>query len=196
MSTAPTSFATSVGHELHALRNQWWCFLAMGIALAVLGSICVVAPWLATITSVMFFGFLLIAAGLTQIVTSFWAGKWSGMLLHLLIGVLYTVVGFMISDAPVENAILLTKLIAIFLIVAGLFNIVGALLHRFHRWSWVLLNGCITLLLGVLINRQWPDSSLWVIGLFVGIEMIFNGWGWIMLAIGLRSATSPLMTAP
>jgi uncharacterized membrane protein HdeD (DUF308 family) len=117
------------------------------------------------------------------------------MLLHLLIGILYTVVGFMISDEPVENAILLTKMIAIFLIVAGLFNIVAALLHRFHRWGWVLLNGCVTLLMGVLINRQWPGSALWVIGLFVGIEMIFNGWAWIMLAIGLRSATSAI-TAP
>ena len=50
----------------------------------------------------------------------------------------------------------------------------------------MLLNGCITLLLGLLINRQWPDSALWVIGLFVGIEMIFNGWGWIMLSLGLK----------
>src|SRR5262245_17159264 len=117
MSTAPTYSSPSIGHELHALRSQWWCFLAMGIALVVLGTICISAPWLATIGSVVFFGFLLIAGGLTQIVSSFWAGKWSGMLLHLLIGILYTVVGFMISDAPVENAILLTKMIAIFLIV-------------------------------------------------------------------------------
>jgi uncharacterized membrane protein HdeD (DUF308 family) len=180
--------STNSGHELHALRDQWWCFLAMGIALVVLGSICIASPFIATITSVVFFGFLLLAAGLTQIVSSFWAGKWSGMLLHLMIGVLYAAVGFMIIDAPVENTILLTKLIAIFLIVTGIFIIVGALAHRFHRWGWVLLNGCITLMLGLLINRQWPDSSLWVIGLFVGIEMIFNGWGWIMLSIGLKAS--------
>jgi uncharacterized membrane protein HdeD (DUF308 family) len=196
MSTGPTYASPSIGHELHALRSQWWCFLAMGIALVILGVICITTPWLATIGSVVFFGFLMIAAGLTQIVSSFWAGKWSGMLLHLLIGILYTVVGFMISDAPVENAILLTKMIAIFLMVAGLFNIVAALLHRFHRWGWVLLNGCVTLLMGLLINRQWPGSGLWVIGLFVGIEMIFNGWTWIMLAIGLRRSTGPLMTTP
>ncbi len=190
MSTGSTPLATNSGHELHPLRDQWWCFLVMGIALVVVGTICIASPFVATITSVMFFGFLLMAAGIIQIVSSFWAVKWSGTLLHLLIGVLYTVVGLMISDAPLENSLLLTKLIAIFLIITGLFNIVAALLHRFHRWGWVLLNGCVTLLLGVLINRQWPDSALWVIGLFVGIEMIFNGWGWIMLAIGLRSSTS------
>jgi uncharacterized membrane protein HdeD (DUF308 family) len=196
MSTAPTYTSLSIGHELHALREHWWCFIAMGIALVVLGCIGIVAPFVVTVTSVMLFGFLMIAAGIAQIVTSFWAGKWSGILLHLLVGILYTVVGFMISDAPVENAILLTKLLAIFLIVVGLFNIVAALLHRFHRWGWILLNGCVTLLMGLLINRQWPGSGLWVIGLFVGIEMIFNGWAWIMLGIGLRSATGPMATTP
>jgi uncharacterized membrane protein HdeD (DUF308 family) len=195
MSTAPTYASPSIGHELHALRSQWWCFLAMGIALMILGCVGIVAPLVATFTTVMLFGFLLIAAGITQIVTSFWAGKWTGILLHLLIGILYTVVGFMISDAPVENAILLTKLIAIFLMVTGLFNIVAALLNRFPRWGWVLLNGCVTLLMGLLINRQWPTSGLWVIGLFIGIEMIFNGFAWIMLGIGLRSATGPTQNA-
>jgi uncharacterized membrane protein HdeD (DUF308 family) len=160
----------------------------MGIALVVMGAICISVPWMATLTSVVVFGFLLLAAGVTQVVSSFWAGKWSGMLLHLLIGVLYMVVGFMLLDAPIENALLLTKLIAIFLIVTGIFDIVAALAHRFHGWGWVLLNGCITVLLGLLINKQWPSSAVWVIGLFVGIEMIFNGWGWIMLSLGLKAS--------
>ena len=125
MSTGPTPLAGSPGHELHSIRDQWWCFLAMGIALIVMGLVCMSAPVFATIVSVMLLGYLMAAAGIVQIVTSFWAGKWSGMLLHLLIGILYTVVGFMVSDAPVENAIVLTKLIAIFLMVAGLFNIVA-----------------------------------------------------------------------
>jgi len=181
------SSAASSDHELHALRNQWWCFLALGIALVIIGSLCVISPLVASLASVMVFGFLLLAGGITQIVSSFWAGKWSGMLLHLLIGALYMVVGFMIIDAPMENTLLLTKIIAIFLIVTGIFDIVAALVHRFHNWGWVLLNGGVTLLLGLLINRQWPSSALWVIGLFVGLEMIFNGWAWIMLAFGLRS---------
>lgn len=190
MSTAPSPLGPSAGHELHSLRDQWWCFLAMGIALAVLGTICIASPFVATMTSVVAFGVLLLAGGITQVISSFWSGRWSGMLLHLLIGALYLVVGLMVIDSPIENMLLLTKLIAIFLIVTGIFNIIGALTHRFHGWGWVLLNGGITLLLGILINRQWPASSLWVIGLYVGIEMIFNGWGWIMLAVGLKAAKS------
>ena len=95
----PTAVRT---HEFHTLSDQWWCFLLLGISLVVLGSICIVEPLVPSFASVVFLGFLLIAAGIIQIVSSFWAGKWSGMLLHVLIGVLYAVVGYMVVDAPVR----------------------------------------------------------------------------------------------
>jgi uncharacterized membrane protein HdeD (DUF308 family) len=174
-------------HELHALRNQWWCFLLLGIAMVVLGTFCIIDPLVPTLASVIVLGFVLIAAGITQIISSFWAGKWSGMLIHILIGVLYIVVGYMIVDAPVINMVLITKFIAIFLIVSGAFRIVSALVVRFQDWGWAVVNGGITLLLGVIINRQLPEAALWVIGLFIGIELIFNGWAWVMLALGLRA---------
>ncbi len=188
MSAESVSPAAVLRHELHTLHQQWWCFLLLGISLIVLGSICIVDPLIGSIASVVFLGFVLLAGGITQIVSSFWAGKWSGMLLHLLIGLLYVVVGYMIIDAPGISMVVLTKFIAIFLIVGGIFRIVSALVVRFHDWGWVLLNGIVTLILGLIINRQLPEAALWVIGLFIGLEMIFNGWAWVMLAIGLRRA--------
>ena len=187
MSTVSEPSNSSGAHELHPLRNQWWCFLLLGIALVVLGSLCIIDPLVPTLASVVLLGFVLMAAGITQIVTAFWAGKWSGMLIHMLIGVLYIVVGYMVVDAPVINMVLITKFIAIFLVVGGAFRIISALVVRFQDWGWALLNGGVTLLLGVIINRQLPEAALWVIGLFVGIELVFNGWSWVMLALGLRA---------
>jgi len=187
MSTVSAPLNSPGTHELHPLRNQWWCFLLLGIALVVLGSLCIIDPLVPSLASVVILGFLLMAAGITQIVGAFWAGKWSGMLLHVLIGVLYAIVGYMIVDAPVVNMVLITKFIAIFLIVSGAFRIISALVVRFQDWGWALLNGGITLLLGIIINRQLPEAALWVIGLFIGIEMLFNGWAWVMLALGLRA---------
>jgi uncharacterized membrane protein HdeD (DUF308 family) len=128
----------------------------------------------------------MIAGGIAEIVNAFYAGRWSGTLLHMLIGILYAVVGVMIVDQPAEAAIQLTLIIAIFLVISGLFRIVFAISERFTGWGWVLLNGAISLFLGILIYKQWPSSGLWVIGLFIGIDLIFNGWSWIMLALGLR----------
>jgi uncharacterized membrane protein HdeD (DUF308 family) len=178
-----------IRHELQALHKQWWCFLLLGMTLVILGTLAIADPFITSFTSfaaILILGFLLLAAGITQIISAFWAGKWSGMLLHMLIGVLYGVTGYMIIDQPGVSMVVLTKFIAIFLIVAGVFRIVSALTARFNDWGWVLLNGVITLLLGLIINRQLPEAALWVIGLFIGIELLFNGWAWIMLSLGLR----------
>jgi len=180
---------SAIRHELEAHYKQWWCFLLLGITLVVLGSLAIADPFVTAFTSfaaVLILGFLMLAAGITQIISSFWAGKWSGMLLHMLVGILYCVVGYMIIDQPGVSMVVLTKFIAIFLIVSGVFRIVSALMTRFHDWGWVLLNGVVSLILGLVINRQLPEASLKIIGLFIGIELIFNGWAWIMLGLGLR----------
>jgi uncharacterized membrane protein HdeD (DUF308 family) len=70
--------------------------------------------------------------------------------------------------------------------VSGIFRIASALNLRFNNWGWVLMNGIITLMLGILIYRQWPASAEVAIGLFVGIEMIFNGITWAALGMGLK----------
>ena len=173
-------------HELAALRNDWWWLLVLGIGLIVLGTVAISATPFVTVVTVVFFGVLLLIGGVAQIVAAFWEGKWSGLLLHLLVGILYVVIGFLITESPVESAAGLTLVIAAFLMVGGIFRIVAALALRFHNWGWTLLSGFISLMLGVLIFKQWPASGLVVIGLFIGIEMLFNGWTWVMLSLDIR----------
>lgn len=175
-------------HELAAVSKHWWWFLLLGIGMIVLGTIALGSSFFVSVVTVVFFGFLLLTGGVIQIVSSFWAGRWSGLLLHLLIGILYVITGYMIVDAPVESTVQLTLVVALFLLISGLFRIVASLMLKFHDWGWVLLNGMVTLLLGLFIYKHWPSDGLWVIGLFVGIDMIFNGWAWVMLSLGLRSA--------
>ncbi len=186
--TSRATNVATVADELQALRGSWIWFLVLGVAMAVIGTFAISWACIATITvaATWLFGFLLIASGIAEIINSFYAGRWSGTLFHMLIGVLYTLVGLMIVDQPEGSAIQLTLIIAIFLIVSGMFRIVFAISERFTGWGWVLLNGAVTLFLGILIYKQWPASGLWVIGLFVGIDLIFNGLAWIMLALGLR----------
>jgi uncharacterized membrane protein HdeD (DUF308 family) len=53
-------------------------------------------------------------------------------------------------------------------------------------WIWVVVSGLITLILGIVISAQWPVSSLYVLGLFLGIDLVFAGAGWIGVGLGLR----------
>lgn len=186
----PLSATSGVLAELQQLRQHWVWFLILGIALIVLGAIAISWACIATVTvaAVWVFGFLLMGGGIGEIIQSFSVGRWSGTLLHLLIGLLYAVVGFMMITDPMDSAITLTKVISIFMIVGGIFRIVASLSHRFPGWEWVLLNGGITVLLGLLVYKNWPGSGLWFIGMYLGIDMILNGWAWVALAIGIRRA--------
>jgi uncharacterized membrane protein HdeD (DUF308 family) len=168
------------------LKRHWGWYMALGILLIVLGTIAIGSTLVMTIASVFFFGWLLIVGGVLEAIHAFWHKRWAGFFLDLLTGILYLIAGWMMVTNPAGSALLLTLIIAMFLVFEGVFRIVAALAVRYPHWGWVLFNGIISLLLGVMIWRQWPYSGLWVIGLFVGIEMLLNGWSLVMLSFAGR----------
>lgn len=177
---------TIIRNELSEIRANWVGFLVLGVVLIVLGSLLIGVPWIGTLAAVWMLSILLILSGITQFVAAFWVRRWSGFFLALLAGVLYVVVGILIVDHPTETAEVLTLIIAAFLVIGGVFRIAVALSLKFEGWGWTLAGGVLATLLGLLIWRQWPEASLWVIGLFVGLEVLFTGWTWVMLAMLLR----------
>jgi len=181
-------------HELEAIHGKWGWLLALGIILIVLGTAAIAMPFLASLATAVAFGVLLLMGGIAQLVGVFWTRNWSGFFLSLLVGLLYVVLGFLFLRDPGDALLAMTLLLACVLMVGGLFRIIGSLMYQFPHWGWVFAGGAINLLLGILIWQQWPFSGLWVIGLFVGIDMIFNGWTWIMLSLALKNVVQP--TAP
>jgi uncharacterized membrane protein HdeD (DUF308 family) len=186
----PTPFSV-LRHEIEAVRAHWLLLLVVGILLIVLGTIALGASVFFTFLTVVIYGVLLLIGGVGQVVGAFMSRDWSGFFLHLLTGVLYLIVGIFFVRDPGEAALAMTLLLACLLMVGGVFKVVAALTYRFASWTWMLLSGVIDVVLGLLIWRQWPLSGLWVIGLFVGINMIFNGWSWVMLALSVRSLPRP-----
>ena len=174
-------------HELEAIKGHWVWILVLGIILVLVGTLAVMMPLVATQATALVLGLLVLMAGVAQLVGAFWTRDWSGFFLTLLMGVLYAVLGVMILRAPVKAELALTLLLACVLMVGGLFRIIGSLMFRFPHWGWTLTGGAINLLLGILIWQQWPEAALWVIGLFVGIDLIFTGWTWVMLSLALKN---------
>jgi len=167
-------------------KNRGW-YLALGVLLVVIGLVAISSSLATTLVSVVFFGWLMIFGGLAEAIHAFWRKDWGGFFVDLLGGVLYFVVGGMLVANPAASALGITLVIAMFLIVSGLFRIGAALVGRPPHWGWLLLSGVMGLLLGVLIWAEWPVSGFWVIGLFIGIEMLFNGWSLIMLAMAAKA---------
>ncbi len=171
-----------------AVKRNWGWFVALGIVQIVLGTIALGETALMSVFSVIMLGWILIIGGLSSIFHAFVERQWRGFVIDLLTGLLYVVVGFMMVSNPGEAIVTLTLLISLFLIFGGVSRMVEALIVRSGcpHSGWVFLNGVVTLVMGVMIWRRWPSSSLWVIGLFVGIEMILYGWSSVMLGLAAR----------
>ena len=188
MSTVEERVAiTGVPTRGDELRHNWPWFVLLGAALTAVGFIALWSPWVASLATALVIGSLLLAAGAVEIVGSFWSRRWSGLFLHLLSGLLSLVVGAFCLRAPVDALLALTFLVACLFTAGGTVKIFAALSYRFEVWGWPLVSGVIDLVLGVLIWLEWPASALWVIGLFVGINLLFRGFNWIALGLALRS---------
>jgi uncharacterized membrane protein HdeD (DUF308 family) len=180
-------------HGLSALRGNWLWFVVLGCVLVALGIIALGSVVIASLAAAVAIGILLLLAGVGEVIGAFWCRGWSGFFLELLSGVLSIVVGLLFLRAPLNALAALTLLIACFLMVGGIFKIVAALSYRFAAWGWSLASGIIDVILGVMIWQEWPASALWVIGLFVGINLLFRGINWIALGLALRALPQPAM---
>ena len=167
--------------------HNWGWLLAFGSGLLLLGILAVARSVAATVVSMLFFGWLLVIAAGVEVVQAIMVGKWAGLYHHWLGAILFGVVGALMIWRPVVSAEILTLLMGAFFLVAGLFQLITPFVVSLPDWGWHALNGLITLVLGILVLAQWPVSGLWVIGLFVGIELIFYGGAWIAFALSLRS---------
>ena len=178
--------ATQLGIEEVRAHRRW--FLCLGAVLIVIGIIAIGSTELMTMVSVIFLGWLLIFGGLFEIIHGFARRAWGGFFINLMGGALYTVTGILMITHPEVAAVTLTLMIAMLLIVAGTFRIFVAFSTLMHHRGWLILNGAISLFLGFSIMSWWPNSGLWVIGLFIGIDMIFDGWTEVILALSSGSS--------
>jgi uncharacterized membrane protein HdeD (DUF308 family) len=177
---------------MEVLSRNWGWLLALGILMIALGVFAVGAPGVATVAVQLVLGWILVIGGIGQGIHAFMVKGWGGFLLQLLSAALYLLVGVLLLVNPVEGALALTFILAVFLIVEGVFKLVMALRVRPHRgWGWLMASGILSLILGLLIWSEWPVAGLWVIGLLVGIQLLFTGWSLVMLALAARAHAQP-----
>lgn len=186
MSTGFPYFRSALAAEVEALRRSWGWFLLWGVLLIAAGIAAVAYPMLATVVSVQMFGILLLVAAGGQLAGAFAARGWGGVFLSVVCAALYLFAGMVLLERPLLGAAGYTLFLAMLFLAAGAARIAAGLLHRFSGWGWAVVSGLVSGLLAVLIWQDMPGSTLWVIGTFVGIDLLFAGWSWVMLALGVR----------
>ncbi|MFC3908046.1 HdeD family acid-resistance protein [Legionella dresdenensis] len=171
------------------IKRGWKWLLALGILFIVLGSLGLGMVVGLTFVSMIFLGALLLIAGGSQIVDAFYSKHWNGVTWHALIAVLYIIGGALVIYDPFLASSLITAMLATVLIIIGVSRLLMAMqLRHTTGWFWLFLAGLVAIALGIMILAHWPLSGLWVIGLFIAIELLVDGWTYIFLALAIRSS--------
>jgi uncharacterized membrane protein HdeD (DUF308 family) len=175
------------GTGLAPLRAKWGWIVALGVIYVIAGCVALGSVAAATAATVFVVGIMMVIAGVAEVFNAFQVKSWGGFLLWLALGLLYIVAGFATFENPLLAAVLLTLLLGISLVVSGIMRIVLAFGMRDEMpWVAVGLSGVITVLLGIVILAHWPVSSVYILGLLLGIDLIFAGAAWIAFGFGLR----------
>jgi len=172
---------------LAPLRAKSGWIVALGVVYVIAGLIALGSVVFATVVTVFVVGVMMLLAGVAEVISAFQIKSWGKFLLWVLLGVLYIVAGFATFENPLLAAALLTLLLGFALIASGVMRIVLAFsMKQEMPWVWVAVSGVITLLLGLIILAHWPVSGLYILGLFLGIDLIIAGLGWIGIGLGLK----------
>jgi uncharacterized membrane protein HdeD (DUF308 family) len=184
-----TDLANTQSAIFGELEKNWGWLMAFGVLSILLGTIGLGMTFMLTELSLVFFGALLAVGGVFQILEAIKCRGWKSILWHVLIALLYIGAGIVTMLHPVLVGISLTLVIAYILIAVGLLRAYMAFqMKPSAGWYWPLISGLVSVILGGMILAQWPQSGLWIIGLFIAIELLFNGWSYLFIALAARAA--------
>jgi uncharacterized membrane protein HdeD (DUF308 family) len=172
-----------------SVREHWRLLLVEGIILVILGAAAIVIPPVASLAVTIFLGWLLMVSGIVGLITTFWMRNAPGFWWSLLSAVISIIAGGLLVGWPVSGVLSLTFVLIVFFIIDGIATIMYALDHRRElsgRWGWMLASGLIDLILAAVIIAGLPGTAAWAIGLLVGINMVFGGFGMIAMALAGR----------
>lgn len=179
----------TLAEALVQLQARWGWFVGLGIVLLVLGVLALGHVFAATLASVIFIGMLMAVAGVGQLMHAWRIKQTQGFIFWSISGLFYLAAGLFAVLQPVQGATVLTLLFGAMLIAVGALRTWLWFNNRGQRgWGWLGVSGVLTLLVGVLIASGWPGNSVWILGLLLAIDLLFQGWSALFLGLALRQA--------
>lgn len=159
-------------------------FIWTGAAMLLLGVVALVFPFVSTLVATAFVGWMLIFAGLVLTYQAFsirGAGPFFGALLS---GLLTLGAGIVVLARPVGGEIAITLALGVmFLVQSAVEAALAFELRPLRAWGWVLMSAVAGAVLAIAILSGWPGSSLYTLGILIGVNFISSGAA--TLAIGM-----------
>ncbi len=167
-------------------RSATWS-IVVGVLFLLAGLSAIALPFFAGIAASVFFGWLLLIAGIAHLVYAWSKRGTRAVFWQILIGTAYLIAALYMLVLPVAGVITLTLVLGFYIVVAGVFELAVFFRLRGLRGAiWFLVDGLASFLLAGIIFFHWPSSSLWAVGTLVGISLLFSGIARITLPLSLR----------
>ena len=169
------------------MRNAGAWLIGTALVFIALGIAAIVEPFVAGLAMSLLVGWLLVAAGITHVLSVFRRDD-GGTIWHLAVGLFYVCGGWYFLSNPVIALGALTLLLAMMLFVEAGVDLVAYSAQREEPGAaWLLVNATVTAILGILIAMGWPSTSVWAIGTIVGINLLTTGISRLMLGTSMRT---------
>ncbi|MEU3599017.1 DUF308 domain-containing protein [Streptomyces sp. NPDC006798] len=181
--------------EPRKLKRSFGLLTVLGSILVIAGIVGLVYTGVATLTSMLLFGWLLLIGGLVGLVHAVQSRGSDYFWLAVVVAALNIAAGIVVIRHPTGSAETLTLFAALLFLTGGLFRLMGSLVVRGPQFGWMLFQGAVGLVLGILVLANWPESSRYVLGLFFSLALLFDGLGLIAIGVGGRRIVE-LVTEP
>ncbi|MEU6141771.1 HdeD family acid-resistance protein [Streptomyces sp. NPDC047081] len=166
-------------------RGFGW-LAALGVVLVLAGLVGLIYTGVATLTSMLLFGWLLLIGGAVGLLHAIQARGTNFFWLGVVVAALNIAAGVVVIRRPEAAAEALTMFAALLFLTGGVFRLAGSLVVRGPQFGWTLVQGAFDLLLGILVLASWPSSSKYVIGCFFSLALLFDGLGLVATGFGGR----------
>ena len=177
-------------------QGRKWLMVS-GVLAVIAGTIAIIVPAVASVTVAIFIGWMLLFGAVFLLVDAFAVREAGRIVLHLLLALVAGAAGLGLLLAPLRGTYTLTVLLVLWFAITGVMRIAMAVAERgTPNAGWMGANGVVTLLLAVLIGAELPESSDWAIGLLVGIDFLFYGFGAIAAASALKRGEVTAVDTP
>jgi uncharacterized membrane protein HdeD (DUF308 family) len=177
-----------LGYAIERLSHRWGSIVAFGALIIVLGVVAIALVVSATIASVFLVGLFMIFGGAIEIFVGLGSRSWSRFFLWIAAGLLYLAAGAVALAQPLFAAIVFTLILGAGLLATGAVRLwVAWHLPAGRSKGMAAFSGVVTLLFGLVVILGWPGNSLFILGLLLGLDLIFYGAGWISFGLLLRA---------
>jgi len=192
MTATDASGPHSLGEGLRALHVKWGWIVALGVVSMIAGVIALGSVVWATAWAVLIIGAVMVMEGVSEIIAAFNVKSWGKFAFWILLGLLYIAAGIICFWRPFEAATILTLFLGAALVVGGIVRMFLAwhMREAGKPWGWVVVSGILSVLLGLIIIAKWPYSAFYTLGIFMGIDLLFIGSGWMAMGLALKRRTA------